>query len=80
MKHRFSLYILAFLSIIIIMWGLMYIFRIHLMHYHLTYLAMTEEQLIAVDSNIVPLPGGQPDLLRPQASLLACFGNPCSIP
>ncbi|TSA25638.1 MAG: hypothetical protein D4R67_09675 [Bacteroidetes bacterium] len=55
MMRRLSIYILAILSLIIMFWGLMYLFRIHIMNYHVAYLAMTEEQLNAVDKNIVPL-------------------------
>jgi len=53
--RRLSIYVLAFLSLIIMAWGLMYLFRIHIMNYHVSYLAMTEEQLNLVDKNIVPL-------------------------
>jgi len=53
--RRISIYVLAFLSLIIIVWGLMYLFRIHIMNYHVAYLAMTEEQLNDLDKNIVPL-------------------------
>ncbi len=55
MMRRLSIYVLAFLSLIIMAWGLMYLFRIHIMNYHVSYLAMTEEQLNLVDKNIVPL-------------------------
>ena len=55
MKRRFSIYILAILSVIIMAWGLLYLFRIHIMNYHVAYLAMTEKQLNEVDQHIVPL-------------------------
>lgn len=55
MIRRLSIYVIAFLSLIVIAWGLLYLFRIHLMNYHVAYLNMTEAQLAEVDRNIVPL-------------------------
>ena len=55
MARRISLYVIAFLSLVIMCRGLMYLIRIHIMNYHIAYLGMTEDQLSAVDQKIVPL-------------------------
>jgi hypothetical protein len=55
MKKRILLAILSLISLMIIAYGSMYLFRQHIMGYHLAFLGMSEEKLTEFDSEIIPL-------------------------
>ena len=55
MKKQIPIYILAFLSLIIIAYGMLYIFRNDIMSYHAAFLGMTDLQLVQFNQHIIPL-------------------------
>jgi hypothetical protein len=54
-KKQVSVYILSFLSLIIIGYGCLYIFRRDIMSYHSAFLGMSEDQLMVFNQRIIPL-------------------------
>ncbi len=55
MKKQVSIYILAFLSLIIIGYGILYMLQHDIMSYHAAFLGMSEEQLMVFNQHIIPL-------------------------
>jgi hypothetical protein len=55
MKNKIPIYLLAILSLVIIAYGILYLFRNDIMNYHFPYLRMSEEQLSRFNQHIIPL-------------------------
>ncbi len=55
MKKQVPIYVLVFLSLIIIAYGVLYMFRNDIMSYHAAFLGLTDIQLIAFNKHIIPL-------------------------